>query len=40
MENQNRSGTAGKAIRCKAAVCRNPGEPLMIEEIEVEPPKA
>ncbi|PPR91829.1 hypothetical protein GOBAR_AA28859 [Gossypium barbadense] len=34
MENQNRSGTAGKAIRCKAAVCRNPGEPLMIEEIE------
>ncbi|KAB2076412.1 hypothetical protein ES319_A06G039100v1 [Gossypium barbadense] len=40
MEKQNRSGTAGKAIRCKAAVCRNPGEPLVIEEIMVDPPKA
>ncbi|XVE60520.1 hypothetical protein DITRI_Ditri05aG0135600 [Diplodiscus trichospermus] len=40
MQNQNGSLTAGKAIRCKAAVSRNPGEPLVIEEIEVEPPKA
>nr|KJB64119.1 hypothetical protein B456_010G038400 [Gossypium raimondii] len=40
MEKQNRSGTAGKVIRCKAAVCRNPGEPLVIEEIMVDPPKA
>ncbi|EOY15946.1 GroES-like zinc-binding dehydrogenase family protein isoform 5, partial [Theobroma cacao] len=31
---------AGKAIRCKAAVSRNPGEALVIEEIEVEPPKS
>ncbi|PKU84730.1 alcohol dehydrogenase-like 7 [Dendrobium catenatum] len=29
-----------KAIRCKAAVCRAPGEPLVIEEVEVAPPKA
>ncbi|GMJ15213.1 hypothetical protein like AT1G22440 [Hibiscus trionum] len=40
MENQSGSKTAGKAIRCRAAVCRNPGEALIIEEIEVEPPKA
>ncbi|XWS25302.1 hypothetical protein CRYUN_Cryun27aG0057700 [Craigia yunnanensis] len=40
MQNQNGSVTAGKAIRCKAAVSRIPGEPLVIEEIEVEPPKA
>nr|KJB64121.1 hypothetical protein B456_010G038400 [Gossypium raimondii] len=41
MEKQNRSGTAGKVIRCKgSAVCRNPGEPLVIEEIMVDPPKA
>ncbi|KAE8056935.1 hypothetical protein FH972_013667 [Carpinus fangiana] len=32
--------TAGKVIRCKAAICRIPGEPLTIEEIEVDPPKA
>ncbi|KAA0065135.1 alcohol dehydrogenase-like 2 isoform X1 [Cucumis melo var. makuwa] len=31
--------TRGKAIRCRAAVCRQPGEPLVIEEIEVDPPK-
>uniref|UniRef100_A0A3N7F2J0 Uncharacterized protein n=1 Tax=Populus trichocarpa TaxID=3694 RepID=A0A3N7F2J0_POPTR len=24
----------------RAAICRNPGDPLVIEEIEVEPPKA
>ncbi|XP_054819587.1 alcohol dehydrogenase-like 7 [Prosopis cineraria] len=28
----------GNPIRCKAAVCRNPGEPLVIEEIFVAPP--
>ncbi|XP_052202410.1 alcohol dehydrogenase-like 1 [Diospyros lotus] len=32
--------TAGKPIRCKAAICRKPGEALLIEEIEVAPPKA
>ncbi|KAF5461915.1 hypothetical protein F2P56_017975 [Juglans regia] len=40
MESHCTPETAGKVIRCKAAVCRNPGEPLMIEEIEVDPPKA
>ncbi|GLT44857.1 hypothetical protein SLA2020_187310 [Shorea laevis] len=30
----------GKVIRCKAAVCRSPGTALVIEEIEVDPPKA
>ncbi|GAB2290683.1 hypothetical protein Dimus_024958 [Dionaea muscipula] len=34
------SKTAGKPIICKAAVCRRAGEPLVIEEIEVIPPKA
>ncbi|KAB1201719.1 Alcohol dehydrogenase-like 7 [Morella rubra] len=30
--------TGGKPIRCRAAVCRAPGEPLVIEEIIVAPP--
>ncbi|KAJ8625022.1 hypothetical protein MRB53_033552 [Persea americana] len=30
----------GKPIRCKAAVCRGAGEALLIEEVEVAPPKA
>ncbi|TKY74389.1 Alcohol dehydrogenase 2 [Spatholobus suberectus] len=30
----------GKPIRCKAAVCRKAGEPLIIEEVELDPPKA
>ncbi|XP_045826762.1 alcohol dehydrogenase-like 1 isoform X1 [Trifolium pratense] len=30
----------GKPIRCKAAICRKSGEPLVIEEIEVDPPKS
>ncbi|GAB4845007.1 hypothetical protein Ancab_038399 [Ancistrocladus abbreviatus] len=34
------SQTAGKPIICKAAVCRGAGQPLVIEEIEVAPPKA
>ncbi|XP_043999690.1 alcohol dehydrogenase 1-like [Gambusia affinis] len=32
--------TAGKVIRCKAAVAWEPNKPLVIEEIEVEPPQA
>uniref|UniRef100_A0A5B7B4A0 Putative GroES-like zinc-binding dehydrogenase family protein isoform 2 n=1 Tax=Davidia involucrata TaxID=16924 RepID=A0A5B7B4A0_DAVIN len=40
MEDKCPLKTAGKSIRCKAAICRNPEEPLVIEEIEVAPPKA
>ncbi|KAL4301359.1 alcohol dehydrogenase-like 2 [Arachis ipaensis] len=36
----NSSENIGKPIRCKAAICRKAGEPLVIEEIEVDPPKA
>ncbi|XP_023116976.1 alcohol dehydrogenase 1-like isoform X3 [Amphiprion ocellaris] len=32
--------TAGKVIKCKAAVAWEPNKPLVIEEIEVAPPKA
>ncbi|XP_072261712.1 alcohol dehydrogenase 1-like isoform X2 [Pyxicephalus adspersus] len=32
--------TAGKVIKCKAAVSWAPNQPLSIEEIEVQPPKA
>ena len=34
------SDTAGKVIKCKAAVCWAAGEPLKIEEVEVAPPQA
>lgn len=34
------SETAGKVIKCKAAVCWGAREPLKLEEIEVEPPRA
>jgi len=34
------SVTAGKVIKCKAAVCWGAGEPLKLEEVEVAPPKA
>ncbi|OIT31405.1 PREDICTED: alcohol dehydrogenase-like 7 [Nicotiana attenuata] len=34
------SKTAGKPIRCRAAVARKPGEALVIEEVIVAPPKA
>ncbi|CAI9117058.1 OLC1v1018379C1 [Oldenlandia corymbosa var. corymbosa] len=34
------SKTAGKPIRCKAAVAREAGEPLVIEEVMVAPPKS
>ena len=33
------SETEGKAIKCKAAVCWGAGEPLKLEDIEVEPPR-
>ncbi|XP_030455325.1 alcohol dehydrogenase-like 2 isoform X2 [Syzygium oleosum] len=36
----NASETAGKPIKCRAAVCRRAGEPLVMEEIQVDPPKA
>ncbi|KAG2557267.1 hypothetical protein PVAP13_8NG246300 [Panicum virgatum] len=32
--------TAGKVIKCKAAVAWEPGKPLSIEEVEVAPPQA
>ncbi|XP_069834467.1 alcohol dehydrogenase 1-like [Dendropsophus ebraccatus] len=32
--------TAGKVIKCKAAVAWSAGQPLTIEEVEVQPPKA
>lgn len=34
------SDTAGKSIKCKAAVCWGAGEPLKIENVEVAPPQA
>jgi S-(hydroxymethyl)glutathione dehydrogenase / alcohol dehydrogenase len=34
------SQTAGKPIKCRAAVCWGAGEALKIEEVEVAPPKA
>lgn len=34
------SNTAGKPIKCKAAVCWGAGEPLKIEDVEVAPPSA
>ncbi|KAL6856248.1 hypothetical protein ACP4OV_019050 [Aristida adscensionis] len=33
-------GTAGRPIRCKAAVSKAPGRPLEMEEVEVAPPRA
>ncbi|KAJ1432143.1 hypothetical protein SESBI_06780 [Sesbania bispinosa] len=38
MEEKLERTTEGQPIRCKAAVCRKPGEPLTIEEIIVAPP--
>ncbi|KAI0317741.1 class III ADH enzyme [Amylostereum chailletii] len=34
------SDTAGKPIKCKAAVCWGAGEPLKLEDVEVAPPQA
>ena len=31
--------TVGKIVKCKAAVCWGPGEPLKVQEILVAPPK-
>ncbi|XP_031115035.1 alcohol dehydrogenase-like 1 isoform X1 [Ipomoea triloba] len=39
MESKSAPNTIGKPIKCKAAVCRGAGEALVIEEIEVAPPK-
>ncbi|XP_052203619.1 alcohol dehydrogenase-like 7 [Diospyros lotus] len=39
MEVQDSRNTAGKPIRCRAAISRAPGEPLVIEEVIVAPPK-
>ncbi|GMY30655.1 alcohol dehydrogenase-like 4 isoform X1 [Fagus crenata] len=35
----NPSLTTGKVITCKAAVARGPGEPLVMEEVQVDPPQ-
>ncbi|PSR99535.1 Alcohol dehydrogenase-like [Actinidia chinensis var. chinensis] len=41
MESSKKSPkTAGKPIRCRAAIGRGAGEPLVIEEVMVAPPKA
>ncbi|KAL5705144.1 hypothetical protein ACHQM5_023485 [Ranunculus cassubicifolius] len=40
MEKSSLLKTSGEVIRCKAALCRKAGEPLVIEEIQVAPPKA
>ncbi|KXN87969.1 S-(hydroxymethyl)glutathione dehydrogenase [Leucoagaricus sp. SymC.cos] len=34
------SNTAGKPIKCKAAICWGAGQPLKVEEVEVAPPRA
>ncbi|XP_058220538.1 alcohol dehydrogenase-like 7 [Rhododendron vialii] len=40
MEGRESAKTAGKPIRCRAAVARKAGEPLVIEEVIVAPPEA
>ncbi|XP_010477503.1 PREDICTED: alcohol dehydrogenase-like 2 [Camelina sativa] len=40
MEKASFSSTQGKPIRCKAAILRKAGEPLVMEEIQVDPPRA
>ncbi|KAG7030057.1 Alcohol dehydrogenase-like 7, partial [Cucurbita argyrosperma subsp. argyrosperma] len=37
---ESSAATGVQSIRCRAAVCRKPGEPLVIEEIIVAPPRA
>eukprot|EP00250_Pteridium_aquilinum_P010953 c19740_g1_i1 orf=209-1351(+) len=34
------ASTAGQTITCKGAVCWAPGEPLVLEEVQVDPPQA
>ncbi|KAI3516987.1 hypothetical protein L1887_16188 [Cichorium endivia] len=38
MDGKSSSNTAGKPIRCRAAIARKAGEPLVIEEVIVAPP--
>uniref|UniRef100_A0A1D1Z1B1 Alcohol dehydrogenase-like 2 n=1 Tax=Anthurium amnicola TaxID=1678845 RepID=A0A1D1Z1B1_9ARAE len=40
MSTPQMSREASRTITCKAAVCWGPGEPLKVEEIQVEPPQA
>ncbi|CAI0434990.1 unnamed protein product [Linum tenue] len=40
MGSHQKPSTAGKPIRCKAAVCRVAGAPLVMEEVTVAPPQA
>nr|XP_043638717.1 alcohol dehydrogenase-like 7 [Erigeron canadensis] len=40
MNVKSSSNTAGKPIRCRAAVARQPGKPLVIEEVMVAAPKS
>ncbi|CAH1439195.1 unnamed protein product [Lactuca virosa] len=39
MDGKSSNNTAGKPIRCRAAIARKPREPLVIEEVIVAPPK-
>ncbi|XP_076925442.1 alcohol dehydrogenase-like 7 [Bidens hawaiensis] len=39
MSGKTSSTTAGKPIRCRAAIARKPGAPLVIEEVIVAPPQ-
>ncbi|CAI9296373.1 unnamed protein product [Lactuca saligna] len=38
MDGKSSSNTAGKPLRCRAAIARKAGEPLVIEEVIVAPP--
>ncbi|KAI3734443.1 hypothetical protein L6452_13911 [Arctium lappa] len=40
MDGKCSTNTAGKPIRCRAAIARKPGEPLVIEEVIVAPPNS
>ncbi|KAM3710963.1 hypothetical protein ACJW31_01G071600 [Castanea mollissima] len=40
MDEKSSSETRGNSIRCRAAVSRKPGEPLVLEEVMVAPPMA
>ncbi|KAF5794315.1 putative alcohol dehydrogenase [Helianthus annuus] len=40
MAGKTSTNTAGKPIRCRAAIARKAGEPLVIEEVIVAPPKS
>ncbi|KAK7282828.1 hypothetical protein RIF29_11909 [Crotalaria pallida] len=36
----NNQENTGKPIKCKAAICKKAGQPLVIEEVELDPPQA